>query len=81
MLKNLTNFLKRATAEFPPVEGRHSITIDPETQQLQVNFAGYGLAAYLESDSDINDVDATIFAMRRYMNSDEYRQSLEKDSP
>lgn len=79
MLKTLTKFLERITAEFPSTEGRHSITIDPETHQLQVNFAGYKFAANLESDSDINDIESTILAMRRYMNSDEYQRFLEKE--
>ena len=75
ILETLTNFLERLTAEFPPEKGRHSITLNPETKRLQLHFAGYGFAAYLESESDFEDIDTTIGAIKLYMESDEYKQA------
>ena len=80
ILDTLTNFLERLTAEFPPVTGRHSITLHPETKRLQFHFAGYGFAAYLESESDFKDIDTTIGAIKLYMESDEYKQATAKAS-
>jgi len=80
ILETLTKVLERLTAEFPPGKGRHSITLNPETKQLQLHFAGYGFAAYLESESDFEDIDTTIGAIKLYMESTEYNQATKEVS-